>query len=126
MNVDRRHHHHQSQGRGPFSAVRRPQAFRCLVTHRAKRLQRSLLGAILGAAGSRRSGGGHSIICGRSISRGFNPKAPPPRTQAFYEMVNAMRSEKESEMEDILDHLDRPAALIIGQIVSPGAHPWPP
>jgi Family of unknown function (DUF5906) len=49
---------------------------------------------------------------------GFNPKAPPPRTQAFYEMVNAMRSEKESEMEDILDHLDRPTALIVGQIVS--------
>jgi hypothetical protein len=33
-------------------------------------------------------------------------------------MVNAMRSEKESEMEDILDHLDRPPALIVGQIVS--------
>jgi Family of unknown function (DUF5906) len=49
---------------------------------------------------------------------GFNPKAPPPRTQAFYEMVNAMRSEKESEMEDILDHLDRPPVLIVDQIVS--------
>ena len=49
---------------------------------------------------------------------GFNPKAPPKRTQAFYEMVNAMRSEKESDMDDIIDHLDRPKALIVGQIVS--------
>jgi hypothetical protein len=51
------------------------------------------------------------------ISR-FNPKAPPPRTQAFYEMVNAMRSEKESEMGDVLDDLERPKALIISNIIS--------
>ena len=49
---------------------------------------------------------------------GFNPKAPPPRTQAFWEMVNAMRSEKEGMMEDILDDLERPDALLLSQIVS--------
>jgi Family of unknown function (DUF5906) len=48
----------------------------------------------------------------------FNPKAPPPRTQAFYEMVNAMRPERESDMEDIIDHLDLPDALLLRQIVS--------
>ena len=49
---------------------------------------------------------------------GFNPKAPPARTQAFWEMVNAMRSEKEGMMEDILDDLERPGALLLSQIVS--------
>ena len=49
---------------------------------------------------------------------GFNPKAPPPRTQAFWEMVNAMRSEKEGMMEDILDDLERPDGLLLSQIVS--------
>jgi hypothetical protein len=48
----------------------------------------------------------------------FNPKAPPPHTQAFWEMVNAMRSEKESEMDDIIESLERPDALIIGNIIS--------
>ena len=46
----------------------------------------------------------------------FNPKAPPRQTQAFWEMANAMRSEKESEMDDIIESLGRPAALIIGNI----------
>ena len=48
----------------------------------------------------------------------FNPKAPPPQTQAFWEMANAMRSEKESEMDDIIETLGRPDALIIGNIIS--------
>ena len=48
----------------------------------------------------------------------FNPKAPPHRTQAFYEMVNAMRSEKESEMADVIDDLGRPTALVISQIIA--------
>jgi hypothetical protein len=48
----------------------------------------------------------------------FNPKAPPPQTQAFWEMANAMRSEKETEMDDIIETLGRPDALIIGNIIS--------
>ena len=30
---------------------------------------------------------------------GFNPKAPPPHTQAFLEMADAMRAEEESERD---------------------------
>jgi len=48
---------------------------------------------------------------------GFNPKAPPPRTQAFYEMVNAMRSEEESEMADVIESLGTPDALVIADII---------
>jgi hypothetical protein len=33
-------------------------------------------------------------------------------------MVNAMRSEKESEMDDVLDDLERPKALVISNIIS--------
>ena len=48
----------------------------------------------------------------------FNPKAPPPHTQAFWEMANAMRSEKESEMDDVLESLERPKALVISNIIN--------
>ena len=49
---------------------------------------------------------------------GFNPKAPPPRTQAFHEMVSAMRSAEESEMADVLESLGQPAAVVISDIVA--------
>jgi hypothetical protein len=49
---------------------------------------------------------------------GFNPKAPPPQTQAFWEMVNAMRSEEESEMADVIESLGTPKALMISDLVS--------
>jgi hypothetical protein len=48
----------------------------------------------------------------------FNPKAPPPHTQAFWEMVNAMRTEEESEMADIIEDLGNPKALIITDIIA--------
>jgi hypothetical protein len=49
---------------------------------------------------------------------GFNPKAPPPHTQAFHEMANAMRSEEESEMDDIIESLDHPKALVIADLIA--------
>jgi Family of unknown function (DUF5906) len=48
----------------------------------------------------------------------FDPKAPPPHTQAFWEMANAMRSEDESEMADVIESLGRPWALIIPDIIA--------
>jgi hypothetical protein len=48
---------------------------------------------------------------------GFNPKAPPPQTQAFWEMVNATRSEEESEMSDVIESLGTPKALMISDLV---------
>jgi Family of unknown function (DUF5906) len=48
----------------------------------------------------------------------FNPKATPARTQAFWEMVNAMRSEEESEMADIIEILGKPKALIINDLIA--------
>ena len=36
---------------------------------------------------------------------GFNPKAPPPQTSAFFEIVNASRSPEDAEMADAHDLL---------------------
>ena len=36
---------------------------------------------------------------------GFNPKAPPPQTEAFHEIVNASRSPEDAELADALDRL---------------------
>jgi hypothetical protein len=35
----------------------------------------------------------------------FNPKAPPPKTSAFWEIVNASRAPENDELADILDRL---------------------
>ncbi len=36
---------------------------------------------------------------------GFNPKAPPPQTNAFFEIVNASRSPTTAELSDALDRI---------------------
>ena len=41
----------------------------------------------------------------------FNAKAPPPKTQAFWQIVNANRTTEESELQDVLDRLGNPDAV---------------
>ena len=41
---------------------------------------------------------------------GFDPKAPPPRTQAFWTIVNASRVPEDAELADVLDRLKNPDA----------------
>ena len=36
---------------------------------------------------------------------GFNPKAPPPKTVAFWEIVDASRAPEDAEMQDAIDAL---------------------
>jgi len=48
----------------------------------------------------------------------FDAKAPPPKTEAFWHIVNAARAPEESELADILDTLNRPAAVTLEVIVS--------
>jgi hypothetical protein len=55
----------------------------------------------------------------------FNPKAPPPQTNAFFEIVNASRSPEDAEFADALDGHCRsnglrawPAAVTIADIVA--------
>jgi hypothetical protein len=47
----------------------------------------------------------------------FDPKAPPPRTSAFWAIVDANRSNEDSELADLLDRLKRPPAITIGGLI---------
>jgi hypothetical protein len=47
----------------------------------------------------------------------FDAKAPAKKTPAFYAIVDANRSPEESELEDALDGLGRPAALTLKQVI---------
>ena len=49
---------------------------------------------------------------------GFNPKAPPPKTTAFFDIVAASRSPEDGSMADALDNLGNPAALTISMLVA--------
>jgi hypothetical protein len=48
----------------------------------------------------------------------FDPKAPPPKTPAFWDIVDANRAPEEGELADILDSLDNPAATTLAKIVA--------
>jgi hypothetical protein len=47
----------------------------------------------------------------------FDCKAPPPKTPAWHEIVNANRAPEDAELADVLDVLNNPAAVTIEQIV---------
>jgi Family of unknown function (DUF5906) len=48
----------------------------------------------------------------------FDPKAPPPKTQAFWEIVDASRAPEDAELADIIDRLRAPDTLTLAQIAS--------
>lgn len=47
----------------------------------------------------------------------FNPKAPPPHTEAFRDMVDAGRSPEAGEMADIVEHAGWPKAICPTQLL---------
>jgi uncharacterized protein DUF5906 len=47
---------------------------------------------------------------------GFDPKAPPPKTAAFWAIVDASRSPEESELADVLDIMGRPNTVILDEL----------
>jgi uncharacterized protein DUF5906 len=46
----------------------------------------------------------------------FNPKSPPPKTEAWQSMVDAGRAPEESEFADALDEIGNPDAFTLAQI----------
>jgi hypothetical protein len=63
--------------------------------------------------------GGHEIVAHYLHNfdlTGFNPKAPPPKTRAFWEIVDASRAPEDSELADAIDALGRPDAATLTQI----------
>jgi hypothetical protein len=52
----------------------------------------------------------------RDIS-GFNPKAPPPKTEAFHAIVDANRAPEDAELADLLEAIGNPPAVSLGRII---------
>jgi hypothetical protein len=48
---------------------------------------------------------------------GFNAKAPPPKTQAFWEIVDASRAPEDAELADAIDLLGNPDIVTVSQVV---------
>jgi hypothetical protein len=46
----------------------------------------------------------------------FDPKAPPPKTAAFWAIVDANRAPEDAELADVLDELGNPAVVTIAHI----------
>jgi hypothetical protein len=44
---------------------------------------------------------------------GFNAKAPPPKTEAFWDIVDASRAPEDAELADVLDELGNPDAVTL-------------
>ena len=47
----------------------------------------------------------------------FNPKAPPPKTAAFWAIVDANRAPEDAELADVLDKLEHPDAVTLDMLV---------
>jgi hypothetical protein len=54
----------------------------------------------------------------------FNPKAPPEKTPAFWEIVDASRSPEDAELADVLDILGTPEAVTIQQLIRAAHEPF--
>jgi Family of unknown function (DUF5906) len=48
----------------------------------------------------------------------FNPKRPPPKTEAWWAIVNAHHAPEAAELADAIDKLGNPTALIIDDLVN--------
>jgi len=60
---------------------------------------------------------GHVVAYLRQLDiADFNPKAPPPKTEAFYAIVDANRSPDDAGLADALDLLGRPSVVTIDAI----------
>ena len=46
----------------------------------------------------------------------FDPKAPPPKTQAFWEIANANRAPEDAELADVLDDLGQPNVVTLSEV----------
>ena len=49
----------------------------------------------------------------------FDPKAPPPKTAAWWAVVDAGRSQEDAEIADALDRLGQPPAVTLADLAEP-------
>ncbi len=65
----------------------------------------------------REGGIGHVVEFLKSADlSGFDPKAPPPQTEAWHRMVDAGRAPEDGEIADVIDALNSPGALTIEDV----------
>jgi hypothetical protein len=57
-----------------------------------------------------------AYLATRDISK-FNPKAPPKKTDAFWEIVDNNRAPEEGELADVIDLLGNPKALTLNSLI---------
>ena len=65
-------------------------------------------------------GTGHvaAYLTSYDLSR-FDPKAPPPKTSAFWAVVDANRAPEDADLADALDRLENPDVVTISQLAGP-------
>jgi Family of unknown function (DUF5906) len=51
----------------------------------------------------------------------FDPKAPPPKTPAFWDIVNASRAPEDAELADALDLLSTPGVVTLDKVINAAA-----
>jgi hypothetical protein len=51
----------------------------------------------------------------------FDPKKPPPKTEAFWTVANAHRTPEDAELADVLEGLGHPNGVTIGRLQSAAA-----
>ncbi len=62
-------------------------------------------------------GNGHVAAYLASVDlSGWDPKAPPPKTSAWHDIVSANRAPENAELADALDVIGHPPALTIGMV----------
>jgi 5S rRNA maturation endonuclease (ribonuclease M5) len=65
-----------------------------------------------------RGGHGHVAAYLRTLDiSDFNPKAPPPKTDAFWAIVDASRAPEDSELADSIEMLGNPNAFTLAQLI---------
>jgi hypothetical protein len=52
---------------------------------------------------------------------GFDAKAPPPKTAAFWDIVAANNAPEDAELADVLEALGNPDAVTLAELIAPGA-----
>ena len=46
----------------------------------------------------------------------FDPKAPPPKTRAFWDIVDASRAPEDAELADVLDEMENPDTVTLANV----------
>jgi hypothetical protein len=66
-----------------------------------------------------RGGYGHvAAYLARLDLTSFDPKAPPPKTPAFWDIVDANRAPEDAELADVLDNMGNPDATTLIRIIA--------